>query len=231
MARFKPILLCVLALLLATPAAAQVDDSSEWIFRVYLDDREIGFHKFRVETDGERQEVSIEARFDVRILFFNAYSYEHANIEVWESGCLSDLRSRTNDNGTTLTVLGSADREAFRIDTREGSNAIDSDCVRSFAYWNPEFLQAGQLLNAQTGEVMNVDLEPGGIETIELGDMAYDAVRYTLETEEGPIRLWYTPDEMQWLALEAPAEGGRTIRYEPVALPFPPRTDNRLAMD
>ena len=68
-----------LALAGTAPAAADLNDMSavdagqQWRFRVYLDDREIGYHSFRVEQVGDYERVEIEASFDIRILFFNAY--------------------------------------------------------------------------------------------------------------------------------------------------------------
>ena len=47
-----------------------------------------------------------------------------------------------------------------------------------------------------------------------------EAVRYRLNAKAGAITLWYSNDESRrWLALEAPAKGGRKIRYVPVQVP------------
>jgi hypothetical protein len=46
-----------------------------------------------------------------------------------------------------------------------------------------------------------------------------DALRYSLETPGGEIKLWYASEDRRWLALEAPARGERKIRYVPRQVP------------
>jgi hypothetical protein len=219
-----------LAMLPATTLQAMPIDK-QWTFRVYLDDREIGFHEFKVSGEERQRQVEINARFDVKILFFNAYKYEHRNRESWIEDCLAGIESETNDNGEVLTVSGESTPESFEIETNEQSETLSMDCVRSFAYWNPAILESEQLLNSQTGELMAVTVSPAGPDRIRFGKSELEAIKYTLETDDGPISLWYTPDRQYWLALEAPAKGGRTIRYEPIILPDWPQDRDSLAME
>lgn len=202
-----------------------------WRFKVSLDEREIGFHNFVVSRQGTQRTVDISADFDVKILFINAYSYDHANSEIWKDGCLQQIRSETDDNGKTLKVTGQSLSEGFTIVTQAGEpRTVDSPCVRSFAYWDPEFLGSNRLLNAQTGEIIDVDIESRGEETLLIDGDPVAAVRYVIEMDGGPITLWYTRDSSRWLALQAVTDGGRTLRYDPVQLPFPTRGEgSRLA--
>ena len=62
------------------------------------------------------------------------------------------------------------------------------------------------------------------MDMVDVDGSPVEAVRYTLSTSGGDIRLWYTREGL-WLALEAPAKGGRTIRYRPVRLPDAPVRD------
>ena len=194
------ILASALVMAVASPASASVEERKEWVFRVYLDNREIGLHEFRVESGENRQRVEINARFDVKFLFFNAYSYEHRNLEVWEQGCLAAIASETNDNGAMLQVSGGLRDDEFLIDTQDRSDSVRADCVQSFAYWNPRILTADRLLNSQTGEFMAVGVEKSGVETLSFGDGNFEAVQYTLRTSTGPIKLWYTLHGGQWRA-------------------------------
>ena len=64
-------------LIVILPAVAPASTLRTWEFRVLLDGREIGAHRFALsEVDGV-QELSSEARFDVRFLFINAWRYRH----------------------------------------------------------------------------------------------------------------------------------------------------------
>jgi hypothetical protein len=206
------------------------DETHQWRFRVLLDEREIGFHTFRVSAAGRRSQVNIDAEFNVRILFFNAYSYSHQNQEIWQDGCLLGLESITDDNGELQRVDGEAFNGEFIINTRKETRSAADSCVRSFAYWNPEFLDSNRLLNSQTGELIDVLVSRRADEVIDIEGEAVAALRYTLEMEDGTISLWYSRDSHQWLALEAPAPGGRVLRYEPVELPFDLPATSTLAL-
>lgn len=200
--------------------SSQPGETRQWRFKVFLDDREIGFHSFRVSEADSGSRVEIDADFNVRILFFNAYSYSHQNEEFWRNDCLFKLDSVTDDNGELLRVDGEAGSSGFIINTTTASQDTGLTCIRSFAYWNPAFLQSNRLLNSQTGEMVDVLISRRADEVIDIDGEAVAALRYTLEMKDGTISLWYSRDSHQWLALEAPAPGGRVLRYEPVELPF-----------
>lgn len=192
----------------------QSPDTGVWRFRVLLDDDDIGHHRFHVRRTGDRTEVEIDARFDVRFLFFTAYRYRHENQETWRDGCLVGMRSSTRDGGDDLAVRGAATGQTFTVSAGGSTREIESACVRSFAYWNPDLLTAGKLLNAQTGEWVEASLEQRGEERVTVGGREVAAVRYNLVLEVGVISLWYAADDGRWLALEAPARGDRVLRYQ-----------------
>ena len=83
----------------------------------------------------------------------------------------------------------------------------------SFAYWNPDFLNESQLLNPQTGEYVDVNVEVVGTEMLEVRGQPVDATRFRLTAYEVDVTLWYSSDN-EWLALESVAKGGHIIRYE-----------------
>jgi hypothetical protein len=170
----------LLAVLLAgaLPAHART-----WSFRVLLDDREIGTHRFTLTESGAERELVSEASFRVTFLGFPAYRYRHQATERWRDGCLASLASATDDNGERTTVDWRAQGE----------------CVLSFAYWNPRILGEKRLLNAQTGE-----LEPVSVARLGEG-------RYRIAGRALAIDLWYAAGE--WVALETTARGGRRLRY------------------
>jgi hypothetical protein len=213
-------LLRTIVLMTATCLAgvgAQASDALDWEFEVSLDDRKIGYHTFSVaEQDGKRI-LETEAAFDVKLLFITAFSYRHRNVEVWEDGCLASIDARTDSNGKLFEVKGIRRAERLAIMGTGGDMEL-SDCVRTFAYWNPELLEAERLLNSQTGEYEMVAIREDGVDTVDVDGTPVEAQRYTLSTERGDIRLWYSRDGL-WLALEAPAKGGRTLRYRALQVP------------
>jgi hypothetical protein len=184
----------------------------EWRFRVLLDGSEVGTHSFRVaERDGERR-VSSDARFAVKLLFVNAYTYAHEARERWQGDCLAELDSRTDDNGRRVAVRGAGDGERFEVEGA-GARARLPGCVMSFAYWNPAMLRQPRLLNVQTGELTDVRIEPLGEETLRVRGAPTNAQRYALHAPKFRIDLWYAAGA-SWVQLESRTESGRMLRYE-----------------
>lgn len=184
----------------------------EWTFRVLLDGRDIGRHDFRVIEQADGQEIDSRARFQVKALLIPLYRYEHDDRETWRDGCLVSLDARTNDNGRRQSVKGVLRNETFSVQRQDGSAELPS-CVRTFAYWDPDFLRAHQLLNTQTGLYEEVQIESRGREQIEVLGQSRTAVRHSVRAGKYAIDVWYSP-EGEWLQLETQTPSGRTLRYE-----------------
>ncbi len=190
-------LVALAAAAVAVPAqAAGIEVATrEWRFDVSLDGRHIGEHSFVLRGDGDLRELTSLARFRVRVLFFDAYRYEHRAQETWRGDCLERLDASTDDNGKHTVV---------------GVTPVD-ECVQTFAYWNPSILAAHRLLNPQTGEYVPVQVSDMGSDVV----AGQPAERFRL-TGGGRtplvVDLWYTPAR-EWLALESLTPEGRRLRY------------------
>jgi hypothetical protein len=184
-------------------------------FQVYLDERPIGEHSFRIVGSGDTTRVTSRASFDVDFLFINAYSYRHSSNETFRDGCLTAIDATTDDNGKRYQVAGEAMGDAFRIDAGEATANADG-CVKTFAYWDKGFLTQRRLLNPQTGELESVRVQPKGRDAVATDSGAeVPAERFALRTDELTIDLWYN-DDLGWVALESDAGKGKRIIYRRV---------------
>ncbi len=206
---YKAALLLMLSVF--NPAIASSGIDKNWAFKVYLDGDEIGFHNFSVLHKENHQEIYSSARFDVKFLFFNAYSYEHDNVEHWRGQCLKSINAVTDDNGEIFNVSGKVDNNEFVVNTLNKQSAY-LPCIKTFAYWDPEFLKETTLLNSQTGEMIEVESQFIANETMMHRGKETEARRYRLRGENLQIDLWYSDDD-NWLALESLTESGRIVRY------------------
>ena len=198
-------------------SAHAVSPTQEWRFNVSLDGRPIGYHRFALRANGSTSEVSSEARFNVRILFFDAYRYTHESQELWQGNCLGRIDARTDDNGATMNVRGAMVDGRFVL-SGAGLDAELAPCVQTFAYWNPQILAATRLLNPQTGEYVPVRVEHVGSESLAIRGRPQPAERYRLtgQASDGKslrFDLWYSP-QREWLALESTTGAGRRLRYQ-----------------
>ena len=193
-------------------ADATLEQKRSWNFAVHLDGSPIGYHRFELLPDDGGLEVVSEARFDVRFLFFNAFSYRHTNRESWDGRCLESIESQTRENDRRFEVQGELVDDRFVLESGGRAEALDR-CVMTFAYWNPEFLEQSRLLNPQSGEYVPVDVEPLGKREVIVRGEAVLASAYRVKARETELTVWYSAED-EWLGLESVAKGGRIIRYE-----------------
>ena len=148
-----------------TLPAAEADSAvARWDFNVYVGNKRVGKHYFEVsEVDGMVR-VESEADFKYKILFIPAYRYEHTNSERWADNCLVRFEAKTNANGKRIRTRGARDGDGFKVAGEEGLVELP-ECVMSFAYWNPAFLEQQRLLNPQSGAYVDVTVEelPRGV--------------------------------------------------------------------
>jgi hypothetical protein len=197
----------------ATPSVSGTESAVDaWRFRVYLDDREIGYHNFYLQQSEGVRVLRSEASFEYRLMFVPLFRYEHENRETWSGDCLRSIESRTDSNGEPYRVDGRAEPGYFLVDASAGQAKLP-ECVMSFAYWNPAFLGQGRLLNTQNGEFLEVDISPPVAEPLTVRGEPQPSYRYRLEAGELRLDLWYSTSN-EWLALESEVRGGRKLRYE-----------------
>jgi hypothetical protein len=203
--------------LIGDARASTPEVTDTWRFNVLLDDKPIGHHDFIVRRTETGQRVDISADFDVRFLRIPVYSYRHINTETWADGCLRRLDSRTDDNGERLSVSARQSGEKVVIETGEQVQEVHSECVMSFAYWNRDLVSNNELLNAQTGEMVRVNIEPviATPPAEKLDPAELDAYRITSADGSVQIEVAYARDTGRWLYLESKLESGRVLRYLP----------------
>jgi len=220
--RLKVLRVVALALALASFAVSgsgeppgknpQADGGGEWRFRVFLDDREIGYHDFYLTGSDDIRHLRSVANFEYKLLFVRVYHYEHENVETWSGDCLQRIESRTDANGKPYEVEGWRENGAFRVEASAGEATLPG-CVMSFAYWNPDFLEQPRLLNTQNGEYVPVEVSDPVPDTLEVRGELRPSYRYRLAAGPLKLNIWYSADR-QWLALESEVSGGRMLRYE-----------------
>ena len=194
--------------------AAQSDSAHQsWNFKVFLDDKPIGYHQVRIDLEANRKAVHTKAEFDVRFMFIPVYSYIHDTRETWENGCLVNITSKTDDNGDDFFINSMPVNQRLELETQDGVSSFDG-CVRTFAYWDIEMLKSTHLLNTQTGKYQAVTVTDMGNDTVKLENTEVEARRFKLICEDMNIDLWYTND-MHWLALQSTTASGAILRYVP----------------
>lgn len=200
------------ALLIVLGFYSHLASAREWPFTAFLDGKEIGQHRFALTESSSGIVLTSEANFNVKILFINAYQYQHKASEQWQDDCLVSLEASTRENKDIALVTGKQQDGKFDVKGPKGELELPA-CAMTFAYWNPKMLSQKQLLNPQTGEWLDVNISRTGKETIQVRGQDVSAERYRLTASKMKIDLWYSSDKKEWLALESTTPEGYLISY------------------
>lgn len=208
MAMAIPVLLLCLASL-SQPAWSAT--SQTYDFKVFLGKDEIGRQRFDVSSEGERTQVRVDAQFKVTFLYITVYTYRHTNVETWEGACLREIRAETDDNGDSFFVNGILRNGRLQVETQDGDWSGEG-CIKTFAYWNAEWITGARLLNSQTGELQPVSIRVVGEETIPVLGVPTTTTHRRIVTDKFAVDLWYTLNG-RWVALQSTTKKGDTLRY------------------
>ena len=204
-------LLGCLTCLGSAPQEAWSASSQTYDFKVFLGKDEIGRQRFEVSTEGERTQVRVDAQFTVKFLYITVYAYRHTNLETWEGTCLREIRAETDDNGESLFVNGIFRNGQMHVQTQAG-NWIGEGCIKTFAYWNAEWIKGERLLNSQTGEHQPTSIVVVGEETIPVQGVPTRTTHQRIITDKFTIDLWYSLSG-RWVALQSTTAKGDVLRY------------------
>ena len=192
--------------------------AQEWAFDVYLDKSKMGQHTFTLtEKDGVKELVS-KAKFNVKVLFVNAYSYDHTAKETWNKECLTNIESKTTENKVNTTLNGKLDGTKFVVDVTGQAKQNLPECVSTFAYWNPDVVKQAALLNPQNGVYQKTRFDNLGNDNIMVKGKPTDTTHYRLLSAPGSkikleIDLWYANNK-DWVALKTVTPEGYNVYYK-----------------
>ncbi|MEM7168777.1 MAG: DUF6134 family protein [Pseudomonadota bacterium] len=184
--------------------AAFAEDARVLAFEVFRDDAPIGYHSLTfTEMDGETS-VEIDIALDVTFAFINLYSYRHKNREVWRDGKLVKIDTQTDDNGDSFQVSGQAREDGFWIEGTSGNYLAPAD-IYPTSYWQPGTMSKRQLLDSQSGRLIEVGVEARGPEKIDILGQNSAAERFDVSGDLD-LSIWYGPAG-EWAGLQFEARG------------------------
>ena len=174
--------------------------AEEWNFDAVLNDKVIGQHTFIYENE----KTISNANFKFEYLFMD-FIYQHKSTETWQEGCLKTISSMTDDDGDLYEVSGHIGTDRFLVTTNNKATELPS-CVMTFAYGNPKILDQKKLMNSQSGEYLDVDIQFIREENhiVKGEDILTDLWRIEANIDDGDllIHLWYDKN-MNWVSLKS----------------------------
>ena len=172
-------------------------------FSVLRDGSPFGTHEISFRQDGEDLHVEVAIDLEVSLGFITLFRYEHRNHEIWRDGRLVSIETRTDDDGERYSVSGRATGKGFLVTGAEGEILMPSDVLPT-SYWHPETVQRDRMLDTQRGRLIEVRVQPIGLERVGGAD-GQTATRYRVSGDL-TLDLWYDA-RGEWRKLSFAARG------------------------
>jgi len=211
-------------------AASDFPYSQTHSFTASRNGRPIGTHRLTFAGDDNRRVVTTTIDFAVQVAGITAYRYSHRGEEIWSTGRLLSLASKTDDNGKQHVVLATRTGDGLLVEreatepmlpmgvleqsglqrSAKGKETMPGDIVPT-SHWNIRQVKQSELLNSQLGTKSKVSITAVGREPVRTGTQTVEATRYRYG---GDVMLeqWFD-DKGRWVKMTFPASDGSTIEY------------------
>ncbi|MEQ8247104.1 MAG: DUF6134 family protein [Alphaproteobacteria bacterium] len=187
------------------PAAAMAPYDGKLTFDVIRGGKSIGKHEITFREVGDETHVDIDIELTVKIGFLTVFKYRHQNSEVWRGGTLVSVATDTDDNGDAYEVRARREGDGLFVRTLQEEHVLPGTAIPT-SYWNPAILMNPQWLDTQRGIMLDIAVEPAGLEAVSLADgRTIEAERFEVRGDLN-ITVWYTP-QGEWVKLAFPARG------------------------
>lgn len=188
-------------------AIAQNAKQQSWFFDVHIDGQQVGFHEFVATQAPWGYDVTAKAQFRYKLMGVTLFSYDHEVREQYDADmCLVSIESKTKTNRKVQHLKGTASDGGYALQT-DINTRIDQSCLMTFAYWSPKLLTQQQLLNGQTGQIVDVSIGP-----TQTAAATEEPNLYNLKGEKLDITLGFSASG-QWRSLNSLLPNGRELTY------------------
>ena len=201
------------ALLVSTTLAnaAPPQGASHVAFKVLRDGSEVGSHTFDFEKQGDAIGVRITTNIAVKIAFITVYRFEHKGEEMWKADRLVELKTRTNDDGTSHTLEAAANGSAVVANGDGKQHNFDANIVPG-SLWNIRMIKQAVLINSLDGTQMPVTVSDMGDERVTARGAQIVAHHYHVD---GGLKrdVWYDANQ-NLVRVKFAAKDNSIITYE-----------------
>lgn len=184
---------------------------SELRFHALWRGSSIGEHKVAFRSDGSRLTVETHIDITARFLVFDVFHLKHDAQEVWQSGRLVSVTSRTVHDGARMAVSGAAVEGGFRIVGEGGPFLAVANLLTSNSLWDRRIVRESRLIDVQHGGEVGLVARPQGDEQVVTPRGRIDAKRYQLITPYYAGSVFYDADG-QWVKALVELKG-ETLEY------------------
>ena len=159
----------------------------------WLGERAIGEQEISFKREAGRFIVRVKVAMEFAGPEAGDVSYAHESEEVWQTGRLHGLTSRTHVDGRVQTVTAHRQSGALMVDGSEVDPFQVTTYVVPSSLWHRDSRLVDVFLNVESGSVLFVHPRYAGKETLLQGGGEVDAHRYTIRGQLNR-ETWYDAD-------------------------------------
>ncbi|MDJ0922487.1 MAG: DUF6134 family protein [Henriciella sp.] len=179
-------------------------------FTVLRKGRPFGQHKLTfAENEAGLLEVTSDVDLRVKIGPITAFRYRLDSVENWIDGKLVSLTGKTNNDGRKDSVTVQANGDGLYVDGTEFKGEAPATIIPS-SHWNRMQVYSDRMLSTESGEIIEMDVQTIGRESVQVGEQTIDATHYRLVSDL-TVDLWYD-DQSRWVKLAFEVRG-QPIEY------------------
>jgi Family of unknown function (DUF6134) len=190
--------LALLALSMA-PAGADKAAATTKIHRVFDIVRggdKIGTDTIDIEHQNDTTTVKIKTNLSVKVMFVEAYRYEHSCNETWKNGQLIAFKSQTNDNGTKHSIDVKAAPDKLSMDA-DGKHSDLPKRAAPASLWSKDAIHQLDAFDPDTGKPLSIEVTDLGTEVLTINGVTHEAQHYKIaDTLSGEFsrEVWFDGD-------------------------------------
>ncbi len=198
-----PVLACFLGVALAPAASAGAPNGAaptvHRVFDIMRQGSKIGTDTFDIARHGDATDVKIVTHVLVKVLFVNAYRYDHTETASWRGNQLVSFSSTTDDNGTTHEISAAQTGAKLTLDVDGVKSEVPKAMVPA-SLWSAEVSNKSQLFDPGNGKHLSTKPQDLGEETVSVRG-APQQVRHLKLSGPFARELWFDKDGLVKMTL------------------------------
>jgi hypothetical protein len=168
------------------------------VFDIIRGNDKIGTDTVDIEHQNDTTTVKVKTDVSVKVMFVEAYRYQHSCNETWKNGQLISFKSRTNDNGTKHAIDVTAAPGKLRMDA-DGKYSDLPKTAAPVTLWNKDAIYQTDAFDPDTGKRREIKVTDLGEEVVMLHGVPHHTHHYKIAdllTGDFARDLWYDGDEL-----------------------------------
>ncbi len=191
-----------LLLLPVVPAGADNSTAGSKIHQVFdivRGNDKIGTDTVDIERQNDTTTVKVKTDVSVKVMFIEAYRYEHSCDETWKNGQLVAFKSQTNDNGTKHAINVTAAPDKLSMDADGKHTDLPKSAVPA-SLWGKDAIHQFDVFDPDTGKRMSLKVTDLGEETLTIHGTPRQTHHYkiadTLKGADFARDVWFDGDTL-----------------------------------